>query len=58
MGFIKVSSRSVVNFGFLGENLNGSSNDFRWAEERHTIVYVGLNWSLLVGLFLASFKLL
>ncbi len=35
MGFMKVTSRSVGNFGFLGKNLNGSSVDFQWANWRH-----------------------
>jgi hypothetical protein len=28
VGFMKVTSRSVDNFGFLGEILNGSSVEF------------------------------
>ena len=37
VGFMKVTSRSVGNFGFLGENLNGSSVNVQH-EVAHLIV--------------------
>jgi len=34
VGFMKVTSRSIKYFGFLGENLNGRTI---WYDSRHTI---------------------
>ena len=46
------------NFKSLVLNPYGRSVDFQWAEGKHNILYVELDWSFLVSLFLESLKLL